>query len=134
MKTLMRCIAMLFMVLAAQHAAAANPVEFWGCKFNDGKDMEDLMSWVEDWNEVVDGLPDDGYNAWVMTPMFSSTMSAVDFLWVGAWPSYREMGAGFEDFFNGEEGAAAFEKWLEISSCEQHVLFSSTQVRENMGE
>ena len=66
--------------------------------------------------------------------MFSSTMSAIDFLWVGAWPSYREMGAGFEDFFNGEEGAAAFEKWLEISSCEQHVLFSSTQVRENLGD
>ena len=134
MQTLMKCTAMLFMVLAAQHAAAANPVEFWGCKFNDGKDMEALMSWVEDWNEVVDGLPDDGYNAWVMTPMFSSTMSAVDFLWVGAWPSYREMGTGSEDFFNGEEGAAAFEKWLQISSCEQHVLFSSTQVRENTGE
>ena len=133
MKTLMKCTAMLFMVLAAQHAAAANPVEFWGCKFNDGKDMEDLMSWVEDWNEVVDELPDDGYNAWVMTPMFSSTMSAVDFLWVGAWPDYKNMGTGFDDFFNGEEGSASFAKFVEISSCEQHVLFSATQVRENNG-
>ena len=59
------------------------------------------MSWTAEWNEVVDGLPDDGYNAWVMTPMFKSNMTTLDFLWVGAWPTYTEMGSGLDDFFNG---------------------------------
>ena len=50
--------------------------------------MADLMEWTENWNKVIDDLPDDGYNAWVMTPMFSSTMTSIDFLWAGAWPDY----------------------------------------------
>jgi hypothetical protein len=133
MKTIVNAASALALFVGAQAALASNPVEFWGCKFNEGKGMADLMAWTDEWNTVVDALPDDGYNAWVMTPMFSSTMSAVDFLWVGAWPDYKNMGTGFDDFFNGEEGSASFAKFVEISSCEQHVLFSATQVRENNG-
>ncbi|HBJ90329.1 MAG TPA: hypothetical protein DDZ21_10215 [Gammaproteobacteria bacterium] len=114
--------------------AAANPVEFWGCKFNDGMGMEDLMEWTEEWGEVVDDLPDDGYNAWVMTPMFKSNMTDLDFLWVGAWPDYASMGSGLGDFFNSETGSATFAKFVEISTCEIHDLYSSVQVRENSGE
>jgi hypothetical protein len=133
MKTILSMAAAMVLLMGTQVALASNPVEFWGCQFNEGKDMADLMAWTEEWTDVIDALPDDGYNAWVMTPMFSSTMSAVDFLWVGAWPDYKNMGAGFDGFFNGEEGSASFAKFVEISTCEQHVLFSSIQVRENTG-
>ena len=134
MKSLTAICLTLAAFLTVPAVSAANPVEFWGCKFNAGKDMSDLMSWADQWNEVVDELPDDGYNAWVMTPMFSSAMSEVDFLWAGSWPDYENMGIGFDGFFNSEEGSASFAKFIEISSCEQHVLFSSTQVRENNGD
>jgi len=99
-----------------------------------GKDMSDLTSWTAQWNEVVDQLPDDGYNAWVMTPMFKSNMSDLDFLWVGAWPDFSMMGSGLDGFFNGKEGSAVFAKFLEITTCEIHDLYSSTQVRENSGD
>lgn len=134
MKTKARFFLAVILAVWSQLSLASNPVEFWGCKFNEGKGMNDLMSWTAEWNEVVDGLPDDGYNAWVMTPMFKSNMTALDFLWVGAWPDYTKMGSGLDDFFNGEEGSALFAKFLQITTCEIHDLYSSTAVRENPGD
>ncbi|MDB2364925.1 hypothetical protein PQZ11_05130 [Luminiphilus sp.] len=134
MKALTPYLVVINLAVWSQCSIAANPVEFWGCKFNDGKDMSDLTSWTAQWNEVVDQLPDDGYNAWVMTPMFKSNMSDLDFLWVGAWPDFSMMGSGLDGFFNGKEGSAVFAKFLEITTCEIHDLYSSTQVRENSGD
>lgn len=134
MKKTLRYVTFIALAMCAQFSFATNPVEFWGCKFNEGKGMKDLMSWTAQWNEVVDTLPDDGYSAWVMTPMFKSNMTTLDFLWVGAWPDYRKMGAGLDDFFNGDEGSALFAKFLDITTCEIHDLYSSTQVRNNSGE
>ena len=134
MKTTARFFLAVILAVWSQLSLASNPVEFWGCKFNEGKGMNALMSWTAEWNEVVDGLPDYGYNAWVMTPMFKSNMTALDFLWVGAWPDYTKMGSGLDDFFNGEEGSALFAKYLQITTCEIHDLYSSTAVRENPGD
>ena len=63
MKTIVNAASALVLFVGAQAALASNPVEFWGCKFNEGKGMADLMAWTEEWNTVVDALPDDGYNA-----------------------------------------------------------------------
>ena len=84
MRSVIKLCFFLSVFASTQTMAATNPVEFWGCKFNDGMGMEDLMEWTEEWGEVVDDLPADGYNAWVMTPMFKSTMNDLDLLWVGA--------------------------------------------------
>ena len=134
MKSVFKLSFILSVFVSAQTMAATNPVEFWGCKFNDGMGMGDLMEWTEEWGEVVDDLPDDGYNAWVMTPMFKSNMTDLDFLWVGAWPDFARMGSGLGDFFNSDTGSATFTKFVEISTCEIHDLYSSVQVRENTGE
>ena len=69
---------------ADDHATAAVPVEFWGCKFNDGYGMDKLMSWYESWNKHIDDFKDQSYNAYVMTPMFSSEMTRVDFVAAGS--------------------------------------------------
>ena len=130
MKYLSPLIAILVLGFSSQ-LYAQSPVEFWGCKFNEGHNLSDLMQWTEEWNKVIDDLPDDGYNAWVMTPMFSSMMTNVDFLWVGAWPDYAKMGSGLNDFFFSESGSESFARFEEISTCEIHTLFTSTQVRAN---
>ena len=44
------------------------------------------------------------------------------------------MGSGLGDFFNSESGSASFAKFVEISTCQIHDLYSSVQVRENNGE
>ena len=92
MKSVIKLSFILSVFFSAQTMAAANPVEFWGCKFNDGMGMDDLMEWTEEWGEVVDDLPDDGYNAWVMTPMFKSNMTDLDFLVGGRMARLRAHG------------------------------------------
>ena len=83
------------------------PVEFWGCKFADGYSMEDLNKWVVKWNKVIDGLDDQSYSAYIMTPGFSSNLDNVDFVWAGTWDSYASMGIGFEEYFgSGGKGLA----------------------------
>ena len=44
MKSLIKLSFILSVFFSAQTMAAANPVEFWGCKFNDGMGMDDLMA------------------------------------------------------------------------------------------
>ena len=69
-----------------------------------------------------------------MTAMFKSSMTDLDFLWVGAWPDYARMGSGLGNLFNSESGSATSVKFEEISTCQIHDLYSSVQVRENNGE
>ncbi len=114
---------------ASSQAFAANPVEFWGCKFADGYGMADLMAHTEAFNKIVDELLDTKYSAWIMTPFFSNNMSAVDFWWVGAWDSNTNMGGGIDEFFSSKDGAAWFAKYQAMSHCEVHTLMTSTNFR-----
>jgi len=127
MKRVSIVVAALALTFGMQ-AQAQNPVEFWGCKFAEGYEMSDLMAHTKEFSKIVDSLPDRKYSAWVMTPFFSNNMSAVDFWWVGAWDSNTNMGAGFDEFFASEKGAAWFAKYQEMSNCEVHTLMTSTSV------
>ena len=71
MRSIIKLCFVLSVFASTQTMAAANPVEFWGCKFNDGMGMEDLMEWTEEWGEVVDDLPDD---KWWMTAVIYHVM------------------------------------------------------------
>jgi len=107
------------------------PVEFWSCKFEDGYSMEDLNKWVVKWNKVIDGLDDQSYSAYIMTPGFSSNLGNVDFVWAGSWTSYATMGAGFEEYFGaGGKGLAIHSEFEKITNCSSHTLVDSRQVRE----
>ena len=114
---------------ADDHATAPVPVEFWGCTFNDGYDMDKLMDWYGRFNKQVDGYKDQSYSAYIMTPMFSSEMTRVDFVTAGSWGSLASMGAGMQEFFGDGKGTELFAEFQEISTCESHTLFMSQQVR-----
>ena len=129
MKTIAK-IAIGVCVLWSTSTLAAQPIEYWGCKFNDGKSMGDLMAWTQKWNKVADTLSDQSYSAWVMTPMFSESMSKYDFVWGGAWGSYQQMGTGMGEFFGGGEGSALFAEFQEITACDSHTLWNYVTVRQ----
>ena len=46
MKTIAK-IAIGVCVLWSTSTLSAQPIEYWGCKFNDGKSMGDLMAWTQ---------------------------------------------------------------------------------------
>ena len=107
------------------------PVEFWGCKFAEGYSMDDLNKWVVKWNKVIDGLDDQSYSAYIMTPGFTDNLGAVDFVWAGTWDSYASMGNGFEEYFGSSgKGLEIHSEFEEITNCSSHTLVDSRQVRE----
>ncbi len=122
---------LIFMMTFIPFSLFSAPVEFWGCKFADGYDMEDLNKWVVKWNKVIDGLEDQSYSAYIMTPGFTSNLGTVDFVWAGTWNSYASMGAGFEEYFgSGGKGAKIHREFEKITNCTSHTLVDSRQVRE----
>ena len=38
-------------VMWSASTMADQPVEYWGCKFNEGKAIGDLMGWTEKWDK-----------------------------------------------------------------------------------
>lgn len=115
--------------IADDHSTAPVPVEFWGCNFNDGFDMEDLMNWYAKFNKEVDSFEDQSYSAYIMTPMFSSEINRVDFVTAGSWGSLASMGNGMQEFFGEGKGAEIFAEYQQIANCSSHTLFMSQQVR-----
>ena len=62
----MRCIKSIFIIFGLLGASqfiygddhgsqmqAPIPVEFWGCEFNDGKTMDDLMPVIKEWKKTM---------------------------------------------------------------------------------
>ena len=93
MRNFLKVTACLFLFVSGQSVADSHPVHFMACNFIEGKGMEDMMSYVEKWNEALgEGK---GYNAYIMTPTFTSGPNTPDFIWAGAWESMTSMGAGW---------------------------------------
>ena len=127
MRNFLKVTACLFLFVSGQSVADSHPVHFMACNFMEGKGMEDMMSYVEKWNEALgEGK---GYNAYIMTPTFTSGPNTPDFIWAGAWESMTSMGAGWDAYTANEEVASIDdEDWP--ATCEMHTLWSSTQIRE----
>ena len=114
-------------LLSAKAFSDAQPVHFMGCNFNEGKNMDDMMDYVDKWNKALGD--EEGYTAWVMTPTFTSTPDTPDFVWVGAWETLSSMGQGMDAYMANDKVAAVDSKeWP--ATCEMNTLWSSTNIRE----
>ena len=68
-----------------------NKAEYFSGKFNDGKDMQDLLNWGEkfvDWTDKRSAW--DSMQTAVFAPYFSDDMQRVDYVWLNLWPSSGE--------------------------------------------
>ena len=127
MRNILKFTVCLFIFVSGPSAADSHPVHFMACNFMDGKGMEDMMKYVEKWNEALG--EGEGYNAYIMTPTFTSGPNTPDFIWAGAWESMTSMGAGWDAYAANEEVASIdSEDWP--ATCKIHTLWSSTQIRE----
>ena len=64
-----------------------NKAEYYVSVFKDGKDMNDMMAWAEDWAEwaskgdAADAFAD--YSAALLVPLYVSNADEHDFIWIG---------------------------------------------------
>ena len=72
------------------------------CNFQNGKDMDDVMKVISEWNEFGDENFSAPYSAWIFTPVYRTNSDYdFDFMFVGFTNSIGEMGKVQDDWQAG---------------------------------
>ena len=103
------------------------PVETWGCAFNEGHDMNDLMAVVEEWNEWADETNSANYNAFIMTPLFHPSGMNSMIGWMGNWADWASMGDSLETLYT--DGGKILEEFSKVWNCSSRSVFGGRIVR-----
>ena len=94
---------MLFSILFsssihAQESVTMLSAEYFGCKFSENKDMDDLTKFVNRWNDWMDDGDRNNYTANILLPIYKSPSDEIDFLWVGNTNTITEMAIGQSEY------------------------------------
>ena len=60
--------------VSAQEAPDPIRAEYFTCSFNAGKDMDDMMKWVEKWNRWMDATDETNYTAAMLFPRYRTCL------------------------------------------------------------
>lgn len=110
---------------AQQGTAAAQPVEAFYCDMREGKGMKDLLAVADRFRKWAD-KHDDGYSAWILTPMFGQFGELPQVIWLGSNQSGDHMGKGLDAWL--ETGTDIQDAFDDVVTCNAHALASSTEV------
>lgn len=96
------------------------------CNIKDGKSHKDLMhaaGKIGKWSSKHDP----SYNAWILTPQFTSAPNTPDFIWLGSDANGSAFGKGIDKW--QKTGGDAAEAFNSVADCSGgHVLASSVTV------
>jgi len=106
------------------------PMEGVQCKYNKGKDLDDLLKVVSKWNDYMDQSVEAGnpnYSAYLLTPyMISGDEFDFDFVWLGAWENFASLSGITQYLSEASDIQKAFDK---VSTCETRQLAPTLNVR-----
>jgi hypothetical protein len=113
---------------AQEEAPAPTPIiEIFGCTYNEGNGMDDLLAVTARWNDWSDEHNVTNYSAFVATPYLFSTQLTYEVLWIGGWPNGTAMGEGEALWFaEGQDLQADFD---EAVDCAQHSQYAEVVIR-----
>ena len=90
---------------SAQEGTRGTPAEFYGCTWQEGKGMADLVKVAGKFSQWAD-KQDSKYSAWILTPQFHTDVG-FEVGWLGGWPSAADMGASLDGWESGGRELAA---------------------------
>ena len=79
----------------------ANVAEYYVSSFKDGKDMDDMMKWVEKWNRWMDATDETNYTAAMLFPRYRTPTTEFDMIWVGHVKNSEMLGKGNDNWLSG---------------------------------
>jgi hypothetical protein len=115
------------LVMAPLASAADAPMvrEIYSCNFNDGKDMDDLMSARDYYLNQMEKADQEPATAFVWTPFKAAT--SFDFLWANNNDNLMDYARRGDAFNASAEGQASMERFNSVATCT-----SSLAVRRQM--
>ena len=105
------------------------PVEFWICEYNEGKSASDLEPVIKEWKNTMGKGRE--YEAWMLTPAYSSQNLNNGVVFTGWWPNFASMGAEVE-YLMEKVNPKMDPKWSEVITCDTHAEGTAIQMRDRM--
>jgi hypothetical protein len=116
--------------LAQQAQGKGAPVEFYGCNWQKGMGIEDLVKVgkkFSKWSDENNSM----YSAWILTPQYQTNMG-FDVGWLGGWPDGAAMGKTQDAWISGgHQLAREFDAVVDCSK--RHELATSVAVNAPKG-
>ena len=110
-------------------APNASSVELWVCNYQEGKSIDDLRNWYEDFNKLSDQMDNGNFRSWLWSPFFVSDLTRADVVVATAFPNLESMGQSMMEFFGGAETGALFARYETIVDCHGRELWTVEQTR-----
>ena len=114
---------------SAQEGTRGTPAEFYGCTWQDGKGMADLVKVAGKFSQWAD-KQDSKYSAWILTPQFHTDVG-FEVGWLGGWPSAADMGASLDGWESGGRELAA--DFTAVMDCSGSFVYVNTRHRRHTG-
>ncbi len=91
------------------------PIEVYGCSYNEGKDLDDLLQVAKDWDKWADReIPEAGF-AFVLSPyLVDSANGHSDIYWVNLNPTFESMGSAMDEWV--AKGGKYLKRFNEVCS------------------
>jgi len=99
--------------------------EYFACKFDDGKDFNDLNEWIGKWNKWMDESKLNGYQGNILTPLYRSPNDHHDFVWVGITDNAETMFNGRSEYIKSDLQASWPAKSCPASFTARQYLFEN---------
>ena len=110
-------------------APNASSVELWVCNYQEGKSIDDLRDWYNDFNALSDQMDNGNFRSWLWSPFFVSDLTRADVVVATAFPNLESMGQSMMEFFGGAETGALFARYETIVDCHGRELWTVEQTR-----
>lgn len=123
-------LTMTFGIGTARAQVIWNPIEVYGCMYNDDADGDELGRAIESFNEWADERAVNDYTALVLHPYFAPASYPFDFLWVGIWADSTGL-AGIRQRL--AEGGDVRQMLDESATCPLHQSYITTKVKDPGG-
>ena len=113
--------------IADDHAPSIGGIETYSCKFNEGNDLNDVLSVAKKWNKFASKNFSMPYQGYVLTPYYRDAETEYDFYWVGVSPSFEAQGTVAQEWLaKGTKMQAEFDS---VSTCDSLATCSQTAKR-----
>ena len=111
----------------ASNLPASVRAEYFACKFDDGKDFNDLYKWIEKWNKWMDDSDLNQYSGNILTPLYRSPNDHHDFVWVGITDNAEVMFTARSEYIKSNLQASWPAKSCPASFTARQYLFDNPE-------
>ena len=108
--------------------------EYFGCKFDEGKDLNDMNKWIAKWNKWMDSSDLNEYEASLLLPLYRSPNDEIDFLWVGRTNSWEELAKGQSAYLTSGLAESNPAKSCPFSFIARQIPSGGAEIQEEMNE